>query len=200
MSSSVVRAACLLAGLAVWALLGGLPGVAAGAVVVLFGPQALARFEGDRDDGPAVVADLPLALDLLAACLLGGASISEAVRAVAAALSGPCGERLERVAAALAVGSTPAQAWVALGDDRGPTGAAARALARAADGGAPVAIGVQRVAEEVRREAAGRAESAARRAGVLSVAPLGLCFLPAFMLVGVVPAVVGLAGPLLRGL
>lgn len=37
---------------------------------------------------------------------------------------------------------------------------------------------------------------APRRVGVLAVAPLGLCFLPAFVLLGIVPVVVGLAGPL----
>jgi hypothetical protein len=36
-----------------------------------------------------------------------------------------------------------------------------------------------------------------RRAGVLAAAPLGLCFLPAFVLVGVVPVVTGLAGSFL---
>jgi len=38
------------------------------------------------------------------------------------------------------------------------------------------------------------AQAAARRAGVLAVGPLGLCFLPAFVLVGVVPLVAGLVG------
>ncbi|MCW2599061.1 MAG: type secretion system protein, partial [Frankiales bacterium] len=71
------------------------------------------------------------------------------------------------------------------------------ALTRAAEGGAPVAVGVLRVAEDARREATGRAERAARRAGVLAVGPLGLCFLPAFLLLGVVPAVLGLVAPLL---
>jgi tight adherence protein B len=31
----------------------------------------------------------------------------------------------------------------------------------------------------------------ARQVGVLAAGPLGLCFLPAFMLIGVVPTVVG---------
>ncbi|MFB9964969.1 hypothetical protein ACFFOP_20530 [Sinosporangium siamense] len=35
--------------------------------------------------------------------------------------------------------------------------------------------------------------AAARRVGVYAVAPLGLCFLPAFVVVGVVPTMVGLA-------
>ena len=53
------------------------------------------------------------------------------------------------------------------------------------------------MAADVRAEYRSAAEQAARRVGVLAVAPLGLCFLPAFVLLGVVPVVVGLAGPLL---
>jgi hypothetical protein len=33
---------------------------------------------------------------------------------------------------------------------------------------------------------------------VLIAAPLGLCFLPAFLLIGVVPVLIGLAGGLMR--
>jgi pilus assembly protein TadC len=156
---------------------------------------------GTGDDEDELVArELPLALDLLAACLSGGAVTLDAVSAVAAAVDGPCGRRLAVVAARLAVGSPPAEAWSALGSDRGPAGAAARAMSRAAVGGAPVATAVQQVADDARREAAAAAERAARRAGVLAVGPLGLCFLPAFILLGVVPAVIGLAGPLLSTL
>jgi hypothetical protein len=61
-------------------------------------------------------------------------------------------------------------------------------------------LAVSRLAAEVRAERRSAAEQAARRVGVLAVAPLGLCFLPAFLLLGVVPVVVGLAGPLLRSL
>ena len=74
---------------------------------------------------------------------------------------------------------------------------ASRALARAAEGGAPVAAAVARMAGDARLRAAADGEAAARRAGVLAVAPLGLCFLPAFVLLGVVPVIAGLAGPLL---
>jgi hypothetical protein len=40
---------------------------------------------------------------------------------------------------------------------------------------------------------------AAQRVGVHAVAPLALCFLPAFVLLGIVPLVVGLAQQLFRG-
>ena len=41
------------------------------------------------------------------------------------------------------------------------------------------------------------AEARAQRAGVLIAAPLGLCFLPAFLVLGVAPVVIGLAGEVL---
>lgn len=78
-----------------------------------------------------------------------------------------------------------------------PLAPAARALGRAAEGGAPVADAVARLAADARAQARAQGELAARRVGVLVVAPLGLCFLPAFVLLGVAPVVVGLVGPLL---
>jgi pilus assembly protein TadC len=121
--------------------------------------------------------------------------------AVGAAVSGPCGDRLLAVGAALAVGSSPPEAWaeLAAGSEEDPLAPAARMLARAAEGGAPVAETVARLAADARAGARSRDEQAARRVGVLVVAPLGLCFLPAFVLLGVVPVVLGLAGPLLAG-
>ena len=181
----------------------GLPaGLILGLVVALAGPSLLQRLQPSAEERRdlQVASDLSLALELLGACLAGGAQLDPAVRAVAAAVPGPCGQRLLRVAGALAVGTTPTEAWAVLGTGAGPAGSAARALARAAEGGAPVAAAMVLVAREARAEAAAQATRAARRAGVLAVLPLGVCFLPAFVLLGVVPAIVGLAGPLLHGL
>lgn len=194
-------AACLVAGAAA-ALLLPLPvGLLAGAALAVAGPRVLDRLEprAVREKRDRLAADTPLVLDLLAACLAGGAPPAAAVEAVAAAVPGPAGVRLHAVGAALAVGSPSAQAWAALGggDPADPLAPAARALARAAEGGAPVAAAVSRLAAEARADARLRGEEAARRVGVLAVAPLGLCFLPSFVLLGVVPVVVGLAGPLL---
>lgn len=194
-------AACVLTGIVV-ALLLPLPvGLLLGLALAGAGPRVIRRLEprSERRHRERLLADLPLALDLLASCLAGGAPLAAAARAVAAALPGPIGARLAAVAAGLDVGSPPAEAWSLLGgaqrDD--PLGPAARALGRAAEGGAPVAAAVSRLAADARADAAARAEEAARRVGVLAVAPLGLCFLPAFVLLGVVPVVVGLATPLL---
>ncbi len=214
------RLACVLAGAAVALLVGGGPGLVVGAGLALGGPRLLARLEprDDRRRREELERDLPLALDLLSACLAGGAPLHAAVTAVAGALPGECGQRLSRVATALDVGSPPAEAWSALvagapgtggpglrgsagGRGVGGTGlggSAARALVRSGESGAPVAAAVARLAADVRAESRSRAEQAAKRAGVVAVAPLGLCFLPAFVLLGIVPVVVGLAAPLLR--
>ena len=194
-------AVCALTGTALALVVAAPVGLVLGLVLAVAGPRVLRRLEprSVRLERERLHADLPLALDLLAAVLAGGAPPATAAGAVAAAVSGPVGARLASVAAALDVGSPPGEAWSLLAgaevDD--PLGPAARALARAADGGAPVAQAVSRLAGDARADAAARGEEAARRVGVLAVAPLGLCFLPAFVLLGVVPVVVGLAAPLL---
>lgn len=201
---SPARAACALAGLAVAVLLPLPVGAAAGLGLALAGPRLLGRLEpaAVRAEREQLLRDLPLALDLLAACLAGGAALPTAAAAVGEAVGGPTGQRLTAVGAALAVGAPAGEAWRGLAGpdpaarDGDPLGPAARALGRAADGGAPVAAAVARLATEARADERGRAEQAARRVGVLAVAPLGLCFLPAFVLIGVVPLVIALAGPL----
>lgn len=197
-------AACLLAAVAVALLLPMPVGLVAGVTAAVAGPRVLARLEprAARAEREQLLDDLPLLLDLLASCLAGGAPLPESAAAVASAVPGPAAQRLRGVTAALAVGSAPRDAWGVLAGDGpdDPLLPAARALARASDGGAPVAAAVSRLAADARAEARSRGEQAARRVGVLAVAPLGLCFLPAFVLLGIVPVVAGLAGPLLASL
>jgi pilus assembly protein TadC len=54
-----------------------------------------------------------------------------------------------------------------------------------------------RLADDLRAARAARAEAGAQRLGVLVVLPLGLCFLPAFLLTGVVPVIVAVLGDVL---
>jgi pilus assembly protein TadC len=67
-------------------------------------------------------------------------------------------------------------------------------MTRAALSGAPVADVLSRLADDARREVRASSTAAARRVGVQAVAPLGLCFLPAFVFLGIIPVVAGLAG------
>jgi pilus assembly protein TadC len=147
----------------------------------------------------AVAAALPHAADLLAACLAAGASPVDAVGGVAEAFDGPLADRMRGTARAMRLGADPAQAWGPLRADD-PVAALSRAFTRAAASGAPLAQTVGLVAEEQRRRQRWAAEAAARRAGVLAVGPLVSCFLPAFVLVGVVPLILGVARQVLDGL
>ncbi|WP_369383549.1 type II secretion system F family protein [Streptomyces sp. cg36] len=151
---------------------------------------------GGRGRAVDVDPELPLAADLLAACLSAGAGPREAAEAVGESLGGPVGRRLAEIAAELRLGGDPAEAWGRLGAIPGATGLA-RCLERAGSSGAPAAGPVGRVAERCRAERSRATAARARRAGVLITGPLGLCFLPAFLAAGVAPVVIGLAGGLL---
>ncbi|MFE9813553.1 type II secretion system F family protein [Streptomyces sp. NBC_00236] len=140
---------------------------------------------------------LPLAADLLAACISAGAGPREAAEAVGESLGGPVGEQLARTAAEIRLGGDPAVAWGRFGAIPGAA-ALARCLDRAGSTGAPAAESVARLAEVMRAERTSAAVARAQRAAVLITAPLGLCFLPAFLTVGVAPVVIGLAGGLLQ--
>jgi len=72
-----------------------------------------------------------------------------------------------------------------------------RAVVRAADSGAPVADALANLADDLRRDRLIDADEVARRVAVRSAGPLGLCFLPAFVLVGVTPTVIGAFSSLL---
>ncbi|WP_084550353.1 type II secretion system F family protein [Actinomadura rifamycini] len=143
-----------------------------------------------------LVADLPVAVDLLAACLRGGTPWQDAVDAVAGAVGGPLGDELDRVSAQIRLGADPAAAWLALTGEPA-LAPLARAAVRATSHGAALAPSLARLARDQRRTARTAAAARARAAGVRVLAPLGLCFLPAFVLLGVVPAVAGIASTIL---
>ncbi|MFI8943374.1 type II secretion system F family protein [Streptomyces syringium] len=145
-----------------------------------------------------VEAQLPFAADLLAACMAAGAGPREAAAAVGASLGGPVGERLAQAAAEVRLGGEPGTAWGRLGSLPGARGLA-RCLERAQATGVPAVEPMSRLAGQLRATRGRTAGIRARRAGVLATAPLGLCFLPAFLTVGVVPVVIGLASGLMDG-
>ncbi|WP_245646751.1 type II secretion system F family protein [Microtetraspora niveoalba] len=139
-----------------------------------------------------MAADLPFAVDLMVACLRAGQPVIGAVETVAEAVAGPLGERLSWVGGQMRLGADPESAWDALAHDP-PLAPLARTMIRAVRRGAPVAEVLTRLADDARQAARASSSAAARKAGVQAVAPLGLCFLPAFVLLGIVPVVAGLA-------
>ena len=81
----------------------------------------------------------------------------------------------------------------ALHDVSGPLLPLARALRRAEQSGVPISDVVAAVAGDVNRERMAQRRESARRVGVRTAAPLGICFMPAFLLIGIVPTVVATA-------
>ena len=197
----VRSAASLLLGaglaLTVSGLAGLLLGVLTGAAGYRWLPEPPSAEQRRRRQESASLRDqLPLTADLLAGCLSSWCAPAEAAEAVAEALGEPMASRLARVAAEIRTGADPEESWGRFGADPvlGPLG---RCLVRASASGAPPSAGLARLAEGARTAAATAAQGRVRRAGVLAAAPLGLCFLPAFVLIGVVPVVTGLAGSFL---
>ncbi|MEU4801145.1 type II secretion system F family protein [Actinosynnema sp. NPDC023587] len=131
--------------------------------------------------------------DLLAAALRAGLPVATAVRAVVAGAPAGPGSCLRKVGDLLALGADPATAWTAA-LDHPDTAPLARAARRSARSGAALAGAVTDLAAELRARADDQAEARAQRAAVLVAGPLALCFLPAFLCLGVLPVVVGLAG------
>ncbi len=156
--------------------------------------------------GPAPGPD-PLAiassLDVLAVCLGAGMAVSTAAAATAASAPPKLGAVLRRAADLLALGSDPGVAW-SISPELAPDSvdtqidSLLRLARRSASSGAALADGVAELADQSRHDAAQAATAAAERAGVLIAGPLGLCFLPAFVCLGIVPVVAGLAGDVLQ--
>jgi pilus assembly protein TadC len=186
----------LLAGSAALAgglLVGGLTGVAVTALTAVLVER---RLRGTAPDDPdqerrALMRDLPGACDLLAVCLSAGVPVGAALAAVGAAVPAPLGPHLRGVAALLRLGAEPRSAWA---DAPAELAALGRVLVRAGESGATAAPALHALAADSRAAARAATEAAVQRAGVWVLAPLGLCFLPAFVCLGVVPMVLGIAG------
>jgi pilus assembly protein TadC len=137
--------------------------------------------------------------DVFAACLTSGMAVSSAAAAAAASAPGRLADVLDRAADLLALGADPAAAWSNPGLPLHGHGEALLRLARrSAASGAALAQGVADLADQSRHYAASAADARAQRASVLIAGPLGLCYLPAFVCLGIVPIVAGLAGDLLQ--
>ncbi|PJI93873.1 type II secretion system F family protein [Luteimicrobium subarcticum] len=140
--------------------------------------------------GGTASCDTVVVLALLAAAGRTGVGLPRALEAVGAAVPGPDGVTLRRAADRLALGASWTDAW-ADAPGPGPTGlVVADVLAPSWDRGAAPGPALRAAAEHLRRERREHAATAAGRLGTRLVLPLGLCYLPAFVLVGIVPVLV----------
>lgn len=192
-------------GAAVLALAGALVAVfgqvVGGVIAVVVAPVAGAGLRAWLRRPVPIVADrsLALALDLTAAALRAGRPTADALTAAAPAAGGVAADALLRVAGLLRLGADPAQAWSVLAR-AGSLAPVATAAIRSAESGARLASAFERLAVEIRADAAATAAGRAHRGGVVAMGPLAACFLPSFVCLGVVPVVVGMARAALRTL
>lgn len=185
--------AAVVAGAGVALLIPGPFGILCGLVVGVLARLGLRRIR--PDDGPRreeLDRQAPDAVDCLASCLAAGVPLWPALHVVADAFGGPIGTVLRRAGERHTLGSAPDQTFAELLAEPS-TAPVARILVRSAESGGALAGSLVACAQRLREERAARLELRARAIGVKAVGPLGLCFLPAFLLVAVVPVVASMA-------
>jgi tight adherence protein C len=179
-----------LAVLAGAAVLPAVPMAAPPAALLAWAAPAVAARRSERRRLAAIAADLPDVVDLLALGVGSGLTVHLAVARVAARASGPLAGELRRVLDEVGLGRRLADALDDLparaGEDVRPLVGALVASERY---GAPLVAGLERLADEVRRDRRRRAEEAARKVPVKLLFPLVTCTLPAFGLLTVAPLV-----------
>jgi len=168
-------------------------GTLAGGVAAPFVRERVAR---GRHPSTLVLAEVPLTLDLVAAALDAGRPPGAAVASAARAVRGGVGTDLADLASRLATVADPLRVWhdAARHPNLAPL---ARAVIRAERSGAAPALVVAHAADDLRRRRQAELTRRTRAGGVATALPLGLCFLPAFFLVGIVPTLLGLVGSVL---
>ena len=156
---------------------------------------ANAGSESEKPASPAgaVPVDTALVLELLAAQLRAGLAPLAALGTLAEALNS---RPLHTVCQRLQMGSGWGSAWS--GSSAGTFGELRDALAPAYTGGAPSTALLLSLADAHRLSERRAAERAAGKLSVALVVPLGLCSLPAFICLGIVPILISLL-PTLTG-
>src|SRR4051812_45052520 len=146
----------------------------------------------DSPSGFPGLRDPAMMLELIGAMLDAGAGLGRSLELVAALVPQDLGRQLRPVVAAMAIGADWDTAWRSSGAHAPRLLALRDALAFAALTGAPSSALLYAQAARLRRERHRAAEQRAAALGVKLVVPLGLCSLPAFVCLGVVPVLLGL--------
>lgn len=148
-----------------------------------------------RDRRARLEAELPHVVDLLTAALGAGAAPSSALSLVAEVVDEGMAAELRAWTTRLTLGADPVTVWAAMAGHP-QLGRLGVTLHRSAESGAPVAAALLRLSEDLRERRRAAVEERVRQVEVRAAVPLGVCLLPAFVLVGVVPLVAGAASGL----
>lgn len=147
---------------------------------------------------PSSAFQAPLVADLLGAAVESGLPVSSATHLVKRALDGVIGSEIGLVVRAYDMGASAEEAWRRLPVDSALL-PIAQAVVRSSNSGAALGPVLRSCADDLRRDYRTRAEVAARTAGVRAIGPLAACFLPAFLILGVVPVVASMAEQVFTG-
>jgi len=177
-------------------VIGGWPfGVVAAIVLAPLATVGVRRLAGSpaRASGDD---SLALALDLAAVVLQSGQTLPDVLTLVAPVTTSS-GALLDQVGGLLRLGADPSDAWSVVPADS-PVIPVARAAVRSDVSGVRLAAAFERCADRIRADRHATGIARATRAGTSALAPLALCFLPSFVCLGIVPAVLGIAKTALR--
>ncbi|MDO4927986.1 MAG: type II secretion system F family protein [Corynebacterium sp.] len=148
-------------------------------------------------DGPATRSSKPSGnqnvalaadLELLACALAAGSSLAASCQIVADISPQP---HWQRIAVMLRSGLPAAQAWQPVSDMPGASDIAAF-MVTSENSGAGLSKNIRDTAQQLRTQAQTKAQGQVERVNVLIALPLTLCYLPAFLLLGLAPVVIGL--------
>ncbi len=159
------------------------------------GPPRPARRGRRRGRRRPATTDAAVLLDLLDTALGSGASVPGALTALGEATArDPAAAQLRSAATALRLGATWQEAWETCPPVLRPLAAALEP--GWTDGVDPCPL-VRQAAASIRSRRRQEAQEAAARLGARLVLPLGLCFLPAFVLLAMAPVLLSGVGSLL---
>ena len=127
-------------------------------------------------------------LSALGGSLKAGLPLLPALANVATLLSSSLKSDTEKVYSLLLLGAEPKQAWGVLVDDP-QLGSCARAIARAQLEGRSLAVVVDRMITEVFEKTLTRSKERVKSLSVKLALPIGLCFLPSFLIGGIGPVI-----------
>ncbi len=184
--SPIQQILCALVGIVTWLIFHQLL-VAFIFAAVAYGVQIKLAFP-HRKRNDMLVAQMPTTLTLLAAVVESGLPMRMALAHVISVTENPTSDLLQSVLGHIGVGRSESQAWNELGS-HDIWGAVARDLARSSSSGAAICEILHVHAEQSQQAAADHMQMKARSIGVYAIIPLVSCFLPAFILVGVIPII-----------
>ncbi len=159
----------------------------------VFGRRVFGRGgTGRGGSGYAGLESTAIMLELVAATLDSGAGLGRALELLASCTAPAVRDSLRPVVAALAIGADWGTAWRSSAVQNPVALRLRDSLAFAALTGAPSSAVLYAQAARLRREEFRAAERRAAALGVKLVVPLGLCSLPAFICLGVVPVLLAM--------